>query len=102
MLDLTAPAINQLKGEDAKDLVSFYMNTEGLVKAHEWSADNAAEINIAPPQPNALSTSAPTANAQASVATKTVAPSPAMGGGQRRIPKTVAEVTQNSEEGSER
>ena len=79
MLDLTAPAINQLKGEDAKSLVSFYMNTQGLVKAHEWSAENASEIKVAAPQPNALNTSAPSMGGA--------------GSAPKRTPQTVAEVT---------
>ena len=56
MLDLSAPAINQLKGEDAENLVSFYMNTPGLVKAHEWSFEQAPETEVAPAQPNVLRT----------------------------------------------
>lgn len=56
MLDLSAPAINQLKGDDAQNLVAFYMNTPGITKAHEWSLEQAPETQVAPPQPNVLRT----------------------------------------------
>lgn len=56
MLDLSAPAINQLKGDDAQNLVAFYMNTPGITKAHEWSLEQAPETDVAPPQPNVLRT----------------------------------------------
>lgn len=56
MLDLSAPAINQLKGDDAQNLVAFYMNTPGITKAHEWSLEQAPETQVAPPQPNVLKT----------------------------------------------
>ncbi|TNE32534.1 MAG: hypothetical protein EP349_01345 [Alphaproteobacteria bacterium] len=56
MLDLSAPAINQLKGDDAQNLVAFYMNTPGITKAHEWSLEQAPETEVAPPQPNVLRT----------------------------------------------
>jgi len=78
MLDLSAPAINQLKGEDAQNLVSFYMETPGLVKAHEWSLEQAPETQVAPPQPNVLRTAG--------------AAAPGAGGSTRRPQAQTAEV----------
>ena len=72
MLDLSAPAINQLKGDDAQNLVAFYMNTPGITKAHEWSLEQAPETQVAPPQPNVLRTVGAGASA------------PGAGGGGRR------------------
>jgi len=72
MLDLSAPAINQLQGDDAQNLVAFYMNTPGITKAHEWSLEQAPETQVAPPQPNVLRTVGAGASA------------PGAGGGGRR------------------
>ncbi len=60
MLDLSAPAMNQLKGDDAKNLVAFYMSSQGIKKTYEWAADAEVEVNVAPTQPSVLRASAPT------------------------------------------
>jgi hypothetical protein len=84
MLDLSAPAINQLKGDDAQNLVAFYMNTPGITKAHEWSLEQAPETDVAPPQPNVLRT----------VGAGASAPGAGGGGGRRAAAQQPAQKTE--------